>query len=230
MTGRPLAIRAGTGDPAVDLAAEEDLLDRAASGAPGLLLTSWTGPVVVLGHGQPASDVDGAWCAARGIPVLRRLSGGTGVVHAGDLGVSLALPAAHPWARGIHAAYDAFLDVVQAVLIGAGVTVVRAPAPTPGIRARSPVCFEDVAWETLLVEGRKAVGCAQVRRARASLVHGVLAFDPHVALYAGTFRADPVRLGERLGALPVPPAARSRLVEALAAAFATAVDAATAAG
>jgi len=155
--------------------------------------------------------------------VLRRLSGGTGVVHAGDLAVSIALPATRPQARDIRGFYAWFLDVVLAALAQVGVAATRAPVPGHGGRgpgpSRSPVCFEDASWETLLVGGRKAVGCAQVRRARACLVHGALALDAHVALYAGAFRADPVRLAGRLGALPLDPGARTRLEGALEAGF-----------
>jgi hypothetical protein len=62
---------------------------------------------------------------------------------------------------------------------------------------RSPICFEDLLADTLLVDGRKAVGCAQARRSAAVLIHAavLLGLDPE--LYARVFRvaADRVAAG-----------------------------------
>ncbi|HHQ47954.1 MAG TPA: lipoate--protein ligase family protein, partial [Acidobacteria bacterium] len=113
----PLRVITAEGaDPFRVLAAEESLLEAAASGEVILLLASWPGPSVILGHGQPEGDVDLELCRREGIPVLRRITGGTGVVHDRDLAVSLALPAGHPWAGTITGLYGRFLEVLVAVL------------------------------------------------------------------------------------------------------------------
>ncbi len=66
---------AGLGDPAADLALEEALV-RAVPPCP--LLRIWqNGTCVVIGRGQRVSrEVNVAACAASGVPVLRRASGG----------------------------------------------------------------------------------------------------------------------------------------------------------
>ena len=185
------------GPPVEDLAREGWLLERAAEGEVGLFLTSWTGPVVVLGYGQDARGVDLEWCRARKIPVLRRLTGGTGVVHCGDLGVGLTLPMDHPWAEGIISLYGRFLDVLEPALRSVGAAVSRLVEPQRASRVRSPICFLDQLADTLVAGGRKAVGCAQTRRRGAVLIHAavLLGLDPE--LYANVFgvSADDVAAG-----------------------------------
>lgn len=185
------------GPPVADLAREAWLLERAAAGEVSLLLTSWTGPVVVLGYGQDVRGVDLEWCRARDIPVLRRLTGGTGVVHRRDLGVGLTLPADHPWADGIISLYGRFLDVLEPALRSVGAGVSRLVEPERASRVRSPICFLDQLADTLVVGGRKAVGCAQTRRRGAVLIHAAVLLDLDPELYSSVFGvpADDVAAG-----------------------------------
>jgi len=170
------------------------MLDRAAGGLCSALVTSWPGPVVVLGYAQPPEDVDLDWCRDRDIPVLRRLTGGTGVIHHGDLGVALALPASHPWAAGIVGLYDRFLDVVEPALAELGSAVERIGEVRPGGRVRSPICFEDQLADTLVVGGRKAVGCSQTRRKGGVLIHAAILLGLDAELYTRVFGVDADRV------------------------------------
>jgi len=209
-------------DPASCLRLEEEILDRAAEGHPVLLLWTAPRPAVILGHGQPESDVDPEACRELGLPVLRRITGGTGVIHHGDLAVSLALPAGHPWARGIVALYSRFLDVLEGVLASHGARVERPGSPSHASPERSPLCFEDRLADTLLVDGRKAVGCAQARRAHAVLVHGAILMGLDPALYARVFRVEAGRVAAALGPA-LEGVAATGLFGPLASAFAEAV-------
>ncbi len=179
------------------------MLRLASGGAHCLFLYSWEGPVLVLGHGQRVSDSWSNACERIGVAVMRRVTGGTGVLHRNDLAVSLALPASHPWARGIGDLYDRFLDVVHAALEEVGVRSERARAPFPSRRERSPICFENVARETLLVGGRKAVGCAQARRRGAVLVHAFLLLGLEPDLAARVFDVSVERVVTAMAPLPV---------------------------
>jgi len=196
-SGAALEVYESDGPPVEDLAREAWLLERAAGGNLGLLVTSWQGPVVVLGYGQKSDDADLDWCGAQGIPVLRRLTGGTGVVHQADLGVGLALPEAHPWARGIIGLYGSFLDVFEPALRSVGGEVSRLADPRRGSRVRSSICFLDQLSDTLVVGGKKAVGCAQTRRRGAVLVHAAVLLGLDEELYSRVFRVpeEEVRAG-----------------------------------
>lgn len=177
----------GGADPASDLALEALLLERAADGVPRLLACSWREPVAVVGYAQDPADLDLAWCRRAGVPVLRRLTGGTGVVHRRDLGVSLVLPAHHSWGVTIRSLYGRFLDALGGALRAAGSGVERPVLETPARLGRSPICFEDQLAETLVIGGRKAVGCAQARRRTAVLVHAAVLLGLDVGLWARVF-------------------------------------------
>jgi lipoate-protein ligase A len=195
-----LEIYEGTGEPVDDLAFEAWMLDRAAAGYPCFQLTRWTGPVVVLGYAQQPEEVDLDFCRRRSIPVYRRLTGGTGVIHSGDLGVALALPASHPWAAGVVGLYDRFLEVLSPALKTFEPRIERKQDPPRAARVRSPVCFLDQLSDTLLVDGRKVVGCAQTRRRGAVLIHAAVLLGLDAELYAAVFRTESTEVRSGLGA------------------------------
>jgi lipoate-protein ligase A len=192
------AYEGGEGRPIEDLAFEAWMLERAAEGVLCVSISSWSGPVVVLGYAQNPDDADLDWCRANGVPVLRRLTGGTGVVHRGDLGVALALPETHSWARGVAGLYDRFLDALEPALRAAGAELIRKQDPPHAARVRSPICFEDQLSDSLLVGGRKAVGCAQTRRRGAVLIHAAILLGLDPTLYAAVFRVEKERVSDGL--------------------------------
>ena len=185
-----LDVYASIGPPVNDLAREGWLMERAAGGRISVFLTSWEGPVVVLGYAQKPEEADLEFCRAGGMPVLRRLTGGTGVIHRGDLGVGVALPAEHPWAKGIVGLYGRFLDVLEPALRSLGSEVSRLAEPAHASRVRSPICFLDQLSDTLVVDGRKVAGCAQTRRGGAVLIHAAILLGLDVELYARVFGVD----------------------------------------
>lgn len=189
-----LSVFTSVGPAHHDLAFEAEMLDRAAAGGCSLLVASWRGPVVVLGYAQKPEDVDLEWCRKHTVPVLRRLSGGTGVIHREDLSVSLALPADHPWATGIVELYDRFLGALAPALRATGGRVERLKRPAHATRVRSPICFEDQLADTLVVNGRKAVGCSQTRRKRAVLIHAAVLLGLDAEAYARVFRVEKERV------------------------------------
>jgi lipoate-protein ligase A len=193
-----LRVYRSSGPASRDLAFESDMLDRAAAGDCSLMVSSWSGPVVVLGYGQPVEDVDLEWCRNHGVPVLRRLSGGTGVIHRGDLSVALALPGSHPWAREIVGLYDRFLELLVPALRELGSRAERVSEPQRATRVRSPICFFDQLADTLLVDGRKAVGCSQARRKGGVLIHAAVLLGLEPTLYRRVFGVDEGQVADGL--------------------------------
>ena len=205
-----LEVLISDGPPVEDLAREAWLLERAAKGRVSVFLTSWAGPVVVLGYAQKAEEADLRFCRNEGIPVLRRSTGGTGVIHRGDLGVGLALPLEHPWSSGIIGLYGRFLDVLGPALRSLGSDVARLGDPARASRVRSSICFFDQLSDTLVVDSKKAVGCAQTRRGGAVLIHAAILLGLDAELYARVFRVDENEI--RAGLTPALPGADWRQV------------------
>jgi len=187
------------GRPERDLGLETVFLERASSESASLFVYSWASPVVVLGYGQKIDDIDLNWCRSAGVPVYRRMTGGTGVVHRRDLAVSLFLPAEHPWAEKITGLYTLFLGALAPALETAGGLGRYKENPQKGSRNRSPICFEDQLSDTLVADGRKVVGCAQARRSNAVLIHAAVSLNLAVDIYSGAFRVSEQRIQEGLG-------------------------------
>lgn len=129
-----------------------------------------TGPALVLGSAQRDDGVDRAACAAAGIEVVRRHSGGGAVlvVPAEVLWVDLVLPAGDRlWEADVGRAFHWVGETWVAALAELGV----AAAVHTGSLVRSTwsgaVCFAGLGPGEVTVEGRKVVGLSQ-RRTRAA--------------------------------------------------------------
>ena len=152
------------------MAADEALLDEVAAGAPpALRLYRWSPPALSLGRFQPDDDVDADACARLGVEVVRRPTGGRGLLHGGDLTYAVAMPRPAGPEGGVDAVYRT-----------PGRRVDRRARPARGRRPRwpattaraGPVCFAGQQGADLRVGDRKLCGSAQVRRAGAVLQHG----------------------------------------------------------
>ncbi len=162
-------LEAEPGGVAAQLALDEALLEEAHEGVrAGLVVRTWMAdePTVVLGSSsRAAAEIDPDACAAHGVNVIRRPSGGLSVVLGpGCLMWSVVVHHANgpPAIDAIHAA---MLDPLAAALQAAGRDVVR--------RGSSDLAVVDAAGE------RKVSGNALRVRRHGVLYHGTLldAFD-----------------------------------------------------
>ena len=140
------------------LALDDALFQTLEAGAPATLRI-WESPVtvVVLGRsGAIARDVDEAACAADGVDILRRGSGGGAVLLGpGCVNYSLLLSLEkHAELRDVCASYGRILGFVMRALA------------VPGLEIRG--------LSDLALEDRKVSGNAQRRGSRALLHHGTL--------------------------------------------------------
>ncbi len=152
-------------DPALNLACEEALLEVSDLGHGGEILRVWESPTpfVVLGYANKvAREVRAEACASRGIPVLRRCTGGGTVIQGpGCLNYALILhcPESSPLASITSA--NRYLMEIHAELIR-------------GLSGR-PVEVHGVS--DLAVDGRKFSGNAQRRTHSWMLFHGTFLLD-----------------------------------------------------
>jgi lipoate-protein ligase A len=182
------------------MALDEAVLIEVGAGTspPTLRLYDWSGPWVSLGSGQPAADLDRAALAEQGWSLLRRSSGGAAVLHRGQLGYALILPAAHPlWAGDLIASYQRLSVPLQRAFASLGIPADAAPkaanlafvAGAPPLAARA--CFGALGPYELVHEGRKLLGNSQIRRRAAAVQHGVIQVsDGQGALAAVVARAS----------------------------------------
>jgi lipoate-protein ligase A len=172
--GRQTAIR--------QLALSEAVLDEVGrnGGPPTLRLYGWPGSTMLLGAGQPASAVDHEACERLGIPFLRRMSGGTAVVHdEHTISLQLTLPAGHPFvSEDIHRNFRWFSEFLMAALERLGIEAnwipldrARAEQAPPGLE---DACYSTLAPYEIAVAGRKLIGHGQMRRVRATALQAMI--------------------------------------------------------
>lgn len=186
-------------DPLVDLARGKLLLERASSGGCVFSWAVWPKSALVLGYGQEATGAyNEAFCRASSVSVLRRRTGGSGVLVDGDMVLSLAIPSAIPAAKTIGRTYDLFVDSTREALLRLGLETHRWKAEGCASRERSKICFENQLTESLLIDGKKVMGCSQTRVAGAVLIHAVLMLGLDVEKQAGVFGVDRQRIEKAL--------------------------------
>ena len=157
--------------PAENLAGDEALLNVCEANG-GAALRFWESPVpfVVVGYGNEiAREVNELACAADGVPVLRRCSGG---------GTVLQGPGCWNYALVLNLASDPALASVS----GANRFILHRTAAALAGLLGEPVerCGDtDLVWR-----GRKFSGNAQRRRRTHLLFHGTLLLDFDLALVA----------------------------------------------
>jgi lipoate-protein ligase A len=154
-------IRSGPAGAFENMAVDEAL----ALGAerPVFRLYRWAIPSVSIGCFQRAGDVSPEYLARRGIPLVRRVTGGRGILHGLDLTYSLSAPSAGVFAGGLRDCYALVGGALARALRSLGLEPETARSPKPRGRARSPLCFESVSFGEIKVGGRKVVGSAQKR-------------------------------------------------------------------
>lgn len=186
------------------LGAATALLEAAMDGEPGALAVTFTDTTLVLGSAQPEESVDRAACAADGVRVLRRGSGGGAVLcDPALLEVDVALPAGHPLlVDDVSESYrflgEAWRDALAELGVdGRLVAVDEARAATDVRRAAARVaCYAGLSpYEVVDRDGAKLVGFCQRRRRGAALYQCGLACGRDPGDVARYVRVDRAALG-----------------------------------
>ena len=165
--------------PAENLALDEALLDQAEAGsAPGEILRLWepATPLVVIGRSSKIDEeVDRAACAERGVPVLRRSSGGAAIVAGpGCLMYAVVLSFdRRPALRAIDAAHH--------FVLGRLATALAEFLPDATHRGTSDLALGD----------RKFSGNSLRVKRRHLLYHGTLLYDFPLDLITHCLRTPP---------------------------------------
>jgi lipoate-protein ligase A len=200
MTGRGWqCIDTGEADGAANMAVDESLALALAAGTgrPTLRLFRWKPWAVSLGYNQDAGTLDRERCAADGIDVVRRPTGGRAILHAQELTYSVTMRAER---KGVLQVYNEISDALVRGLAHYGVTVtLQKSQPDFAEAYRNPSsipCFSSSARYEIEWEGRKLVGSAQRRVAGETcdviLQHGSILCGPaHARLAEYLSVADP---------------------------------------
>lgn len=162
-------------DGAANMAVDHALADAVEPDAAWLRLYRWVRPTLSLGRNEPAAGAYDFERAERlGIDVVRRPTGGRGVLHDAELTYAVVAPVAA--AGRLRAAYAVVHAGLAAGLRSLGADARLAAGAPPG-PPRAGACFDATAGGEVVAGGRKLAGSAQARIGRALLQHGSVLID-----------------------------------------------------
>jgi len=157
-----------------NMAMDKALLEEVVRGGGAYLrFYRWDPPTLSLGRNQPNTFYD--------VPTVRRPTGGQAVWHEHELTYAVVAPIA--LFGSLRKAYCAIHTRLARALRALGVEAVLAPAHPPIRPSAHPAsCFAASVGGEIVVNGRKLVGSAQVRRRDAFLQHGSILLDGSQAI------------------------------------------------
>jgi len=156
-------------EPYWNMAADSAILDAVIQGAvpPTIRFYRWDSPAVTVGRFQDVNrGIDVAQCQERGIPIVRRPTGGRGILHGGDQTVSIVVPESvlGSAAISVAASYRTLSEGFIAGLRLLGLRVeLGACEPVAGSAGD---CFATRSRADVIVayDGSKLIGSAQRRK------------------------------------------------------------------
>ncbi len=187
----------GSDSAAENMAVDEVLLNGLRAGdSPVLRLYTWNSPAVTLGRFQSIARTISLDAAARsGLPLVRRITGGRGILHGDDLTLSVVCKTSHLGLQPgvippIKQLYSMITDVLSAAIAAAG--VVAAPGTSLNCRrdaaSATGDCFAMVASSDLVASGIKVLGGAM------HLSEDSILFQASVPLWTKSLQLDQQQL------------------------------------
>jgi lipoate-protein ligase A len=165
----------GAATGSYNMAHDLELLERHAAGEldrPILRFYSWAPPAVSVGrHQRPESFLDLDACRELGIDVVRRPTGGGAILHEHEVTFSVIARYEFLGCSSVIAVFRLLGGAIAEGLrvLGIEARLVERPEAPAALFRNQPLCFAVKAACDIEVDGRKLVGCAQLRRDGAVL-------------------------------------------------------------
>lgn len=174
-------INTGQHDPYYNMALDEALLNFVSRGEidPVIRFYTWDPPTLSIGYFQRLEkEIDIDMVRKKGYGLVRRQTGGRGVLHDKELTYSVIVPESHPaMPKIVTEAYrvisNGLLEGFKSLGFDAYFAIPRSKEEREKLKQpRSSVCFDAPSWYELVVEGKKIAGSAQTRQKGVILQHG----------------------------------------------------------
>lgn len=200
-------INTGSNDPYYNMAMDEALLNFVSRGEidPVVRFYTWNPATLSVGYFQRLKkEIDIDKVKEKEFGLIRRQTGGRGVLHDKELTYSVIVPESHPnMPSTITEAYrvisKGLLEGFKLLGFDAYFAIPRSKEEREKLKQpRSAVCFDAPSWYELVVEGRKIAGSAQTRQKGVILQHGSLLQDVDVDELFDMFIFKNDRLKEKM--------------------------------
>lgn len=182
-------INTGSHDPYYNMAMDEALLNFVSRGEidPVVRFYTWNPATLSVGYFQRLKkEIDIDKVKEKGFGLVRRQTGGRGVLHDKELTYSVIVSEEHPnMPSTVTEAYrvisEGLLEGFKLLGFEAYFAIPRSKEEREKLKQpRSAVCFDAPSWYELVVEGRKIAGSAQTRQKGVILQHGSLLQDVNI--------------------------------------------------
>jgi len=185
-------IDTGIADASYNMAVDEAIAEMALRGRvpPTLRFYGWAVPSVSLGCFQKTEDIDTGYCEDRGIPIVRRPTGGRAILHGREVTYSFASSKALPcFSGGLLDTYGHLSRAFCTALKSLGLDVeIKNRREKGRILTGSALCFQSVSYGELSVNSRKVIGSAQKRWKEGFLQQGSIQMVIEPELLVRVFR------------------------------------------
>ncbi|MBB6448902.1 lipoate-protein ligase A [Geomicrobium halophilum] len=202
-----LLIDSGACSPAYNMALDEMLLTWHSAGLipPVIRFYEWEPATLSLGYFQKVhKEIDLEAVQRHQLGLVRRPTGGRGVLHDRELTYSVIVSEEHP--RMPATVTEAYRVISTGLLEGFKSLGLDAYFSIPSSKKeqdelkmpRSSVCFDAPSWYELVVEGRKIAGSAQTRQKGVILQHGSIIIDLDTEQLFDLFKYPSERVRRRM--------------------------------
>lgn len=200
-------IKSGRQDAFYNMAMDELLMDKVRDGeiTAALRFYEWQIPTLSLGYFQKIhKEIDLDKVNDYGYQIVRRQTGGRGVLHDKELTYSVVLPESYEDMPGtVTESYrvlsNGLLEGFRALGLSAEFSIPKDKAERQNLtKIRSSVCFDTPSWYELVVEGRKIAGSAQMRKNGVIMQHGSILLDVDIDHLFDMFKYSNERLKHKL--------------------------------
>lgn len=164
---------------------------------PTLRFYGWKKPSLSIGHFQNVDKtIDLSGLKQHNCQLVRRLTGGSAVLHDDELTYSIIVSEEHP--KIPSTVNEAYYELTKGILLGYKYLGVQAQFAMPQThlrKERTAVCFEKPAIYELLADGKKLSGNAQTRQHGVLLQHGSipLSFDIDMLFDLFKYNSEDIR-------------------------------------
>ncbi|MCI0469798.1 MAG: lipoate--protein ligase family protein [Nitrospirae bacterium] len=184
-------IDSGQCEAAYNMALDEAIAISVRKGAapPTLRFYGWLTPSVSLGSFQKIEDIDLHYCLKNNIEVVRRPTGGRGILHDDELTYSFSGRCEGIFSRGLLDTYKRLSAPFDAAFHSIGLETSVKERRASGIElTRNPLCFQSTSYGEITFMGRKLIGSAQKRWRDGFLQQGSIPYSTDREMGRAVFR------------------------------------------
>lgn len=203
-------INSGKCKGSFNMALDEALLEWHSKGeiGPVLRFYEWAPATLSIGYFQSVSkEIEMTQLHKHGLDIVRRPTGGRGVLHEEELTYSVIVGEDYPnMPETVTEAYrvisGGLLEGFKNLGLDAYFSIPNSDEEQQNLKKpKSAVCFDAPSWYELVVEGKKVAGSAQTRQKGVILQHGaiLLSLDEEKLISLFKYKSEEIREKMRIG-------------------------------